>query len=526
LKNSETPKLKGKLMNENDIKYQKMIEDTDMKLKSLIAKWVLRYDYFGFLFSLIRRVAVVGLPNPAAIAPTSQGTLELLYNPILIAATQDEDLREMLHHEGLHVLNKHVSRMLRLLTDYPENQHEQHIKLINIAADCCVNQQGKIKNPLIIAGVPFKLHFPADMGLEPDRMMEEYFYILLERKRLQDEGNEPNNSKNKGNDKSNTESPEDDNNNKENSDSELPSDEKGDGETGNGDKTDGNGGGSNPGGEQPSGGGKKGKSNNHNPNQEVSDNSDLGNHQYWNSDEIIDKHATSRKIDTYTQRMIRKSATNFQRSKARGKMPGYIQDLIEQALKPVPIPYYEIIRQLVRGSKIGKYKRSSTHINRKRTYVFQLAGENIPMISPFPGRKRDLSFKIGVLIDTSGSQSPDDILEALSGCKHLIEKDRHCETIVLEVDTIIHKEYHIKKLSDINFDVKGRGGTILFPGLERIRELGVDVCLCFTDGYTEDFNAIDRRLFPNRMIWVITPKGTDEKLNQVGYTVFLPERNN
>lgn len=147
------------------------------------------------------------------------------------------------------------------------------------------------------------------------------------------------------------------------------------------------------------------------------------------------------------------------------------------------------------------------------------------MISPFPGRKRDMTFKIVTLIDTSGSQTPEDIMEALSGCKHIIEKDRDCETTVLEVDTQIHKEYKLKRISDLDFEVKGRGGTMLLPGVERARELKCDVCLCFTDGYTEDFNAIDRKLFPKRMIWVITPGGSEENLNKTGYVVFLPERN-
>jgi len=182
-------------MDEDHAKYQKMIKDTDKRVKGLIAKWVLRYDYFGFLFSLVRRKAVVGLQNPAAIAPTPQGTLELLFNPILIAATPDVDLHEMLHHEGLHILNKHLSRMLRIISEHPEDQQKKHIKLINVAADCCVNHQGKIKNPLMIAGTPFHLHVPEKHGLEPDRMMEEYYYTLLERKRQQE--------KQQGNDKKN-----------------------------------------------------------------------------------------------------------------------------------------------------------------------------------------------------------------------------------------------------------------------------------------------------------------------------------
>ena len=520
-------------MNEDHIKYKKMIDDTDKRVKGLIAKWVLRYDYFGFLFSLVRRKAEVGLRNPACITPTDQGTLELLYNPILISATPDEDLNEILHHEGLHILNKHISRMMRILADMDIESWDFHRKLINVACDCCVNFQGKIKNPLMIAGSPFKLHFPKDHNLPNDRMMEEYYYTLLDRKRKNKNDDEEND---KEGDKSGNKDSKDNKNmgngsgdqNSDKSDNSSSENPQHDNEDGNDKKTS-----------EGSGSGETDKSSNGPSNEnegnggsptgnplQMTDNSDLGNHVQWTSENIADPHALSRIIDTYTQRIIRDSAMNFQRSKNKGNLPGYIQDLIQKALEPPPIPYYELVRQLVRGSKLGKYKRSLTHVNRKRTYVFQLKEYNIPMISPFPGRKRDESFKIGVLVDTSGSQTPDDILDALSGCANLIEKDPHCETTILEVDTIIHKEYKLKKLSDLDFDVKGRGGTTLMPGIKRCKELNVDICICFTDGFTENFNEIDRKAFPKRMLWVITPNGNDKNVDKVGYTVFLPERKN
>jgi predicted metal-dependent peptidase len=520
-------------MDEDHAKYAKMIEETDKQLKGLMAKWVLRYDYFGFLFSLVRRRAMVSLPNPAAVAPTPEGKLELLYNPILLAGTSDEYIDEILHHEGLHILNKHISRMMRILADLPKSQHKAHIDIINIACDCCVNSQGKIKNPLIIAGTPFELHYPDKHGLPPERMMEEYYYILL--KRMRNQGSQDGDKSEEG-EKSNEDNDTDDNTednssndkNNDNTNDDTDNDEGGPGKSDddveNPEDGKGKGGAPTDGGDPDEGSEPVGEGEPQEGNPQPSDNSDLGNHHHWNDEDIVDPHALSRQIDTYTQRVIRESARNFQRSKARGRMPGYLQDLIEAALKPVPIPYYEIIRQLVKGSKIGKYKRSSTHINRKRTYVFQIDGTNIPLISPFPGRKRDLSFKIGIIIDTSGSQTPDDIIDGLSGCKSIIEKDRHCETTLLEVDTKIHKEYEVKRIADIDFEVKGRGGTTLFPGIARCRELEVDICMCFTDGYTENFNEIDRRLFPKRMLWVITPGGSDEKLNQVGFTVWLPER--
>lgn len=264
-------------MDENHAKYKKMIEDTDKRLKGLMAKWVLRYDYFGFLFSLIRRRALVNLPHPAAMAPTPQGTLELLYNPILIAATPDADLHELLHHEGLHVLNKHISRMMRILADLEESKRKKHNAIINTAADCCVNHQGKIRSPLMIAGSPFYLHFPENHGLEPDRMMEEYYYTLLERerkkeKRNQDSGDDnkeksenpddekspgdKNDSSNKKDDKSNDGKSDDSQTNDKDSDQELFDEEDehlgggdgdGDGKDGDGDGKDGSGDQRNPG---------------------------------------------------------------------------------------------------------------------------------------------------------------------------------------------------------------------------------------------------------------------------------------
>jgi predicted metal-dependent peptidase len=151
-----------------------------------------------------------------------------------------------------------------------------------------------------------------------------------------------------------------------------------------------------------------------------------------------------------------------------------------------------------------------------------LEGDDLlPEISPFPGKTRDMTFDIVVLIDTSGSMSQDDIKDGLSGVKSIIEKDRHCYTTVLEVDAGVEKEYTVKHVRDIQFNIKGRGGTTLRPGLERARELGCDVCLAFTDGYTEDINSIPVKALPKKLIWVITSKGTSNNVNKTGYVVHI-----
>jgi len=115
--------------------------------------------------------------------------------------------------------------------------------------------------------------------------------------------------------------------------------------------------------------------------------------------------------------------------------------------------------------------------------------------------------------------SNEDIKEGLSGVKNILEKDRHCHTTVLEVDAGVEKEYVCKKIRDIQFNIKGRGGTTLGPGLFRAKELGCDVCLAFTDGYTENINAIPRKRLPKKTIWVINKGGSAKQVNTSGFVV-------
>lgn len=115
----------------------------------------------------------------------------------------------------------------------------------------------------------------------------------------------------------------------------------------------------------------------------------------------------------------------------------------------------------------------------------------------------------------------DELAEALSGVKNIIENDKHCKTTVLECDAVVHKEYQVKKVRDIDPKVKGGGGTTMGPGLLRAKELGVDVCLGFTDGYTENINAIARKYLPKKLIWVVSKNGSVENLNRTGFVVKL-----
>jgi predicted metal-dependent peptidase len=417
--------------------------DTSERLKNLIAQHVLKYNYWGYLFSRIRRSATPSLPSIMGVGPEADGTVTLHYRPELVDATDDKEILKVLEHEGMHLLNHHIPRGMKVYYNEPDPQKKYaKMQVMNVASDCCVNEQANLTKPFIINGSPWKPCLPENFKLPKGKLTEWYYLELLKRTKTV----------------------------------EMPY---------------------GPGG--------------------------MDNHDMWGkvAANSADPSSMARKIRNNVQRIVRDSTKTF--NKDRGTLPGHIAALIEEALKPPKAPYYQIIRRLVRGSRLSKFRRSHTKINRKRTYVFTLDGEDkaIPKISPFPGRTRDFTFKIAVLIDTSGSMGHEEIAEALSGIKNIIENDKHCKTTVLECDAAVHKEYDVKKVRDIDPKVKGGGGTTLGPGLIRARELSVDVCLSFTDGDTENINAIKRQLLPKKTIWVVSKDGTAKNLNKTGYVVHL-----
>lgn len=425
--------------------------DQGERLKELVARFVLKYNYWGYLFSRIRRKPTTfsQLKSVMGVGPEPDGTLTLYYEPKLLAETADKEILKIVEHEGMHILNKHIPRYLRILANETSEQRKyDKTRVWNIAADCCVNMQARILEPVIIAGKPWPPCLPSRYKLPDNQITEFYFYELLKGATIV----------------------------------KMPG--SGEGEEGEGD-----------------GGG-------------------FNDHSQWKkgASGVADLSSFSRKIDHHVSNIIKESVKSFNRD--RGDIPAHIAQLIQAALAPPKAPYYQIIRKLVRGSRFSKFKRSPTKINRKRTYVFTLENDSlVPQISPFPGKTRDMTFDIVVLIDTSGSMNDEDILEGLSGVKNIIEKDRHCYTTVLEVDASVEKEYQVKRLKDIQFNIKGRGGTTLRPGLERARQLGCDVCLAFTDGYTENINDIPRKLLPKKLIWVINKGGTASSVNRTGFVV-------
>ncbi len=462
-----------------------MIRGKD-RIKEILASLVLRDNYWGYLFSKVDKVEIPDAPWPMAVGVNpNKGTLILMYNSKKIENTGNKEIRFILEHEGVHILCNHIPRLIKIIADeITLGRKAMKIKVWNVAADCCDNFIMKMPDELKIDNEQFELchahkyrkglppkngnpGIPPMPTMEDDKTADFYYIELLKVAEKQ--------KKNCCN-------------SQEEIFFEVIGEDGEDGEDG-----------------------KK----------------IFSNHDKWKeaAEKVSDVSSLARKVERNAKMVVRESIRHF---KNRGKLPGHIREMIDVLLKPPEIPYYSMIRKLVRGSRLSKFTRSPTRINRKRTYLFATSNmENMPDISPFPGRKMDYTFNIGLLLDTSGSMSNDEIALGLSGCKHLIEKDRDVHLTVVECDAEVGREYVCKKIRDIQFTPTGGGGTVLYPGLKRLKELNVDVVLAFTDGGCENINNISRHLLPKKIIWVITSNygSSDSCVNKTGYVVHATKPN-
>ena len=423
-----------------------MNENKVPSLKETIAKMIVRNSYWGYLFSSVRRIECNDIPT-MGVCPTKNGTFELLYNREFVNNLKQSDLELILEHEGLHLLNRHIPRLLKLLLNETDEMNKsKKSRIFNIAADCSVNQLIKdfpskitFKDKKEITAVSVKLY---DLPLGKST---EYYYEKLTKQAKKEQEQAK----------------------KEQEQCEGEGQGEGEGE----------------------GEGQKGL---------------IGDHSKWlkeigknNSEGLI------RKLEKELKKIVHSSSKLYKRR--RGLFSGDLEELINELLGNTKIPYYQLIKKLVKSSRYSKYQISYNRLNRKRTYLVN----NKYNISPFPGSKQNLTFDITIVIDTSGSMSPKDISEGLKGIKQIIEQDRNVTINVIEIDTDIKKEYKIKKIRDIQFNIAGRGGTRLQPAFDKInKDYNTDVILVFTDGFCE---RLDRNITGNiKTIFVIAEKGTTE----------------
>lgn len=191
--------------------------------------------------------------------------------------------------------------------------------------------------------------------------------------------------------------------------------------------------------------------------------------------------------------------------KYKGDLPGYLKRFVNKLMTP-EIKWQDVLSSFVTRAITDKssWNRPNRRFISSRTYLPSRDGESV---------------KVGVIIDTSGSTS-DDIPKFLGELNGLVKTFGNYTLNILQVDTEVHScdtytDEEPLDLENVEFQVNGGGGTIIYPGFEYILEHEDEIecdCICvLTDGFTEKFTESMNPGIPT--VWVITKNGSDDNSN-------------
>lgn len=213
---------------------------------------------------------------------------------------------------------------------------------------------------------------------------------------------------------------------------------------------------------------------------------------------------------------VLKTAAKTMGSKYRGYAPANVMELIENILRPATVDWTEIFASMVARYVDAKRQRGYSRISNQRAAMAKHLtmrgqrhlGSRVPL---FPGITKVFCYRIAWVVDTSGSMGTADLQAAMSELQQLLRKCPGLEVYLIYADAAVQSWQEIRAETDIDFNMKGRGGTDFDPALAYIVEkqkegFGVDMVVYATDGEcTAPTTRID---VPT--LWLITP-GRNER---------------
>jgi predicted metal-dependent peptidase len=192
-------------------------------------------------------------------------------------------------------------------------------------------------------------------------------------------------------------------------------------------------------------------------------------------------------------------AANY--AKAQGKLPGGMNRIIDELLKP-KVVWKQLLMKFLRP-----------HIQ-PVDWTYQKPNKKSQVLGVFLPSTVKEHCEVEVIVDTSGSVSQQELKEFVSEIVAIAQSMQHVQMGVTFVDSEIHTRYEVEN-GDIPkilaMEPKGGGGTDMEEGLDHIKKTNreVPVAIVLTDGYTS-FNRRARD-YPFEVIWVITENGISKE---------------
>lgn len=472
-------------------------------------------DFYAYILIQLNRKINFFIKNPAAVRVNNQ-KVTLTINPLLFHKFNFKEQKAILEHECLHVLNNHVPRLEPLL----KLGHKKRV--VNVAADLVVNQFIKNLPPTSLTlenvGEQLSIRLPRNLTVE------NYLYLL--EKRLEEiEKEEEERRKQEEQEEGETDDYEDEfdspngspsSDDKNDSSEETPNeDEKQDDDFSNEDLDDGDSDITSDSlfddvDESDDSSSDRLSDIGDDPEDEALNPSNDKDFSYAINEELMhdewlesESDSNFEDIPDIIESIIEKASEKCD----PGKIPGHVKEILNMLHEPPIITWQMILRHFV-GTIPTPFKNTITRLNRRLPHRLDLKG-----------RLSKFKVKIKIVIDTSGSMSSKELKEAFSEIVNILQFVDY-EIEIIEVDTVIQRTYKVKKDSELDFSVQGRGGTYFSPAFKYINETERDnaIIIFFTDGMGEQkLTHIPAKRF--KLLWVITTGGSDISLSEPYGTV-------
>lgn len=195
-----------------------------------------------------------------------------------------------------------------------------------------------------------------------------------------------------------------------------------------------------------------------------------------------------------------------------GSIPQHIKSRLEAMGRSPAIPWQQVLANVIRTKITENRKRSIQRPNRHQVDP----GLNLA------GKVHTKTFKSVLNIDVSGSMRNDEVREAFAVAQDLLNREEDMSLVGIQADTAVCKVWDILP-NETWVDRAGCGGTDFEPALLESAKHEPDLVLYYTDGYA----ALPRtEVLPScPLVWLVSGSGTPDyaHLEQVGTVVQLKD---
>jgi predicted metal-dependent peptidase len=459
-------------------------------------------NFYARVISALTRVEKPGL-GTVAVGINQQGKYILYYDPAFLERLHFHELVLMLEHEVYHLILGHIPRYLDIISGLViEEELRRFRAAMNVASDCAANELMRAEKGFdekykdwfygseATDGRAFLV--AETFGLEKLKPFEVYLFQLLKEMKKSTArflegtkidiysvpmpGTGQGQSQGEGKDKE---------------DSEGKGEGKGEGE-----------------------GEGKGKGNGEEKRTPSAilaayfDGKTNGAHQFWEQG-LGEKKANAEEMQGLADKLRQEAKNIVQKAveehvKSRGTIPAGLAEYVQRMLAKPTVPWPKVLRDMVSRTHQSKTDRGMSRPSRRL--------HGVPDILPFPGKTHDRRFTILYALDTSGSMSTSDLSLGLRELLNIVHTEQDVAIHVLYCDADLHAVYQVQSEGDVDFTIKGRGGTDFNPPFVKCRELlrgdrAPDILIYATDGYAPAPDPDNRVPIP--VIWLITPGGTE-----------------